>query len=188
MAIATINPATGESIKMFAPLTDPQIDEKIEKAEETFRSYRWSSFADRGKRMLQAARILEEEQDRFGRMMTLEMGKPIKAAKAEALKCAWVCRYYVENGERFLAEIEIKTEQGDRRDYRVAFDKIHQVLGYRPRFTVADGIREIAEALASGRIRDPFADVYHNYRWLKQHAHAPADGAARRVPATVAAN
>jgi nucleoside-diphosphate-sugar epimerase len=86
------------------------------------------------------------------------------------------------------AEIEIKTEQGDRRDYRVAFDKIHQVLGYRPRFTVADGIREIAEALASGRIRDPFADVYHNYRWLKQHAHAPAEGAARRVPATVAAN
>lgn len=60
--------------------------------------------------MLQAARILEEEQDRFGRLMTLEMGKPINAAKAEALKCAWACRYYAENGERFLADIEIKTD------------------------------------------------------------------------------
>ncbi|WDT75555.1 MAG: aldehyde dehydrogenase family protein [Candidatus Manganitrophus sp.] len=66
MAVATINPATGEIIKTFTPLTDPQIDEKIEKAEETFRSYRRSSFADRGKWMIQAARILEEEQDLFG--------------------------------------------------------------------------------------------------------------------------
>ncbi|MDC4205983.1 MAG: aldehyde dehydrogenase family protein [Candidatus Manganitrophus sp.] len=71
MAIATINPATGKIIKTFSPLTDPQIDEKIGKAAETFRSYRRSSFADRGNWMIQAARILEEEQDLFGRLMTL---------------------------------------------------------------------------------------------------------------------
>ncbi|MDC4205973.1 MAG: NAD-dependent succinate-semialdehyde dehydrogenase [Candidatus Manganitrophus sp.] len=110
MGIATINPTTGETVQTFDPMTESQINKKIGKAEETFRSYRRSSFADRGKWMIQAARILEEEQDRFGRLMTLEMGKPIKAAKAEALKCAWACRYYVENGERFLADIEIKTD------------------------------------------------------------------------------
>jgi nucleoside-diphosphate-sugar epimerase/lipopolysaccharide/colanic/teichoic acid biosynthesis glycosyltransferase len=85
------------------------------------------------------------------------------------------------------AEIEIKTEQGDRRDYRVAFDKIHQVLGFKPRFSVEDGIREIADALTSGRIRDPFADVYHNYRYLKQVTRVPTPETSRRVAATVAA-
>jgi lipopolysaccharide/colanic/teichoic acid biosynthesis glycosyltransferase/nucleoside-diphosphate-sugar epimerase len=86
------------------------------------------------------------------------------------------------------AEIEIKAEQADRRDYRVAFDKIRQVLGFRPRFTVEDGIREIAAALNAGTIRDPFADVYHNYRHLKQHlSRRPAPDAPRREPATAAA-
>jgi hypothetical protein len=86
------------------------------------------------------------------------------------------------------SEIEIKTEQGDRRDYRVSFDKIRQVLGFQTRFTVEDGIREIADALAAGRIRDPFADIYHNYRHLKQQqarAHTPET--IRRVPAAAAA-
>jgi nucleoside-diphosphate-sugar epimerase len=86
------------------------------------------------------------------------------------------------------AEIDIKTEQGDRRDYRVSFDKIRQVLGFQPRFTVEDGIREIAGALAAGTIRDPFADVYHNYKHLKQAmTRAPQPETARRVPATAAA-
>jgi lipopolysaccharide/colanic/teichoic acid biosynthesis glycosyltransferase/nucleoside-diphosphate-sugar epimerase len=85
------------------------------------------------------------------------------------------------------AEMEIKTEQGDRRDYRVAFDKIRQVLGFQPRFTVEDGIREIADALAAGRIENPFDDVYHNYRHLKLHARPPALQTARRGPAAVAA-
>jgi lipopolysaccharide/colanic/teichoic acid biosynthesis glycosyltransferase/nucleoside-diphosphate-sugar epimerase len=84
-------------------------------------------------------------------------------------------------------EVEIKTEQGDRRDYRVAFDKIQQVLGFRTRFTVEDGIREIADALAAGRIRDPFEDVYHNYRFLKQHARPHTSDIARRASAAVAA-
>jgi hypothetical protein len=82
--------------------------------------------------------------------------------------------------------MEIKGEQVDARDYRVSFDKIHQVMGFKPRFTVDDGIREIAEALASGRIRNPFADVYNNYRHLKQHARTNPVPTAGRVPATAA--
>ncbi|MCG3110277.1 MAG: NAD-dependent succinate-semialdehyde dehydrogenase [Candidatus Manganitrophus sp. SB1] len=150
MAIATINPATGKIIKTFAPLTDPQIDEKIGKAEETFRSYRWSSFADRGKWMLQAARILEEEQDRFGRLMTLEMGKPINAAKTEALKCAWACRYYAENGERFLSDIEIKT---DATRSSVHFQPLGPILAVMPwNFPFWQVFRFAVPALMAGNV------------------------------------
>jgi hypothetical protein len=84
------------------------------------------------------------------------------------------------------AGLEIKSDQVDARDYRVSFDKIHQVMGFKPRFTVADGIREIADALASERIRNPFADVYHNYRHLKQHTRTHSVPAAGRVPAAAA--
>jgi hypothetical protein len=70
----------------------------------------------------------------------------------------------------------------------VSFDKIRQVLGFQPRFTVEDGVREIAAALAAGTIRDPFADVYHNYKHLKQSmTRAPEPDTSRRVPATAAA-
>ena len=82
--------------------------------------------------------------------------------------------------------MDIKGDQVDARDYRVSFDKIHQVMGFKPRFTVDDGIREIADALASGRIRNPFADVYHNYRHLKQHTRTHPVTTVGRVPATAA--
>ena len=82
------------------------------------------------------------------------------------------------------ARIEIKGDQVDARDYRVSFDKIHQVMGFKPRFGVLDGIREIADVLASGQIRDPFADIYNNFRHLKQtRTHSAQTG---RVPAAAA--
>ena len=109
MAIATINPATGETIQTFTPLTDREIDRKLQQAETAFRAHRRRPFSDRAKWMLQAAKILESEQAAFGRLMTLEMGKPIRAARAEAVKCASACRYYAENGERFLADVEAKS-------------------------------------------------------------------------------
>jgi nucleoside-diphosphate-sugar epimerase len=83
------------------------------------------------------------------------------------------------------ARIEIKGDQADARDYRVSFDKIHQVMGFKPRFTVLDGIREIADALAGGQIRDPFADIYHNFRHLKQ-TRTHSVPTAGRVPAAAA--
>src|SRR5947209_5855009 len=104
MAIATINPATGETLKTFAPLTDAEIDRKLELAAGTFRAHRRAAFQERREKMMRAAEILESEKDRFARVMTIEMGKPIKAAISEAEKCAWVCRYYAENAEAFLAD------------------------------------------------------------------------------------
>ena len=80
MAIATINPATGETLKTFEPLTDSDIDRKLELAAATFRAHRRTPFQDRSEKMMRAAEILESDKDRFARVMTIEMGKPIKAA------------------------------------------------------------------------------------------------------------
>src|SRR5712692_9674217 len=109
MALATINPATGEKLRSFEPLREEQIEEKLRRAAEAFREYRRTPFAERARRMSRAAEILESEKEAFGRLMTLEMGKPLKAAIEEAAKCALGCRYYAENAERFLADELVPT-------------------------------------------------------------------------------
>jgi succinate-semialdehyde dehydrogenase/glutarate-semialdehyde dehydrogenase len=109
MAIATINPATGEVLRVFEPLSDAQVDEKIALAAATFAEYRHTSFVDRRRMMLRAGEILESSKDKFGRLMTTEMGKPLRAAVDEAVKCASGCRYYAENAERFLADEIVET-------------------------------------------------------------------------------
>ena len=86
MTIATINPATGETIKTFDRLSSIQIDQKLERAVLTFRDYRHWPAANRREAMLRAAEILESEKESFGRTMVTEMGKPIKSAIDEALK------------------------------------------------------------------------------------------------------
>jgi succinate-semialdehyde dehydrogenase / glutarate-semialdehyde dehydrogenase len=109
MPIATINPATGEVFKTFQALSVAEIDAKLQLAVTAFRRERHTSFAERAKRMLKAAEILEREKENFGRLMTLEMGKPYKAAVAEAAKCVSACRFYAENAEGFLADELVET-------------------------------------------------------------------------------
>src|ERR1700682_161267 len=109
MAIASINPVTGETLQTFESLSQEQLDEKIQLAQETFRNHRRTSFADRAQLMLRAAEILESEKKDFARVMTLEMGKPINSAVQEVEKCAWVCRYYAENAEKHLADELVDT-------------------------------------------------------------------------------
>jgi acyl-CoA reductase-like NAD-dependent aldehyde dehydrogenase len=109
MPIATTNPATGEVIKTFEPLSDAQIEQKLQLAVTAFRAEQKTSFAERARRMLKAAEILERNKDKFAHFMTLEMGKPYKAAIAEAVKSASGCRYYAENAERFLTDEIIET-------------------------------------------------------------------------------
>ena len=77
MLIATINPATGETLKTFDPLTEQQLEDKLAQAANTFRSYRQTSFEDREQWILRAADILEAEKEKFARLMTVEMGKPV---------------------------------------------------------------------------------------------------------------
>jgi succinate-semialdehyde dehydrogenase/glutarate-semialdehyde dehydrogenase len=109
MAIATINPATGELVKSFEALTEAQIEKKIQLATETFESYKRIPHSKRAEMLVRAAEILEKEKEKFGRVMTLEMGKPFRAAVEEAAKCAVGCRYYAEHGAGFLADEVVKT-------------------------------------------------------------------------------
>jgi succinate-semialdehyde dehydrogenase/glutarate-semialdehyde dehydrogenase len=110
MAIATINPATGELIKAFEPLKDREISAKLDLAQQTFMQYRQTSFIERSQWLQQAADILIAEKTEFAQTITLEMGKPWKAAIAEVEKCAAVCRYYAENAANFLADLTVKTD------------------------------------------------------------------------------
>ena len=109
MAIATINPATGELLRSFEPWDEGQIDGALQQATETFRTYRRTSIAERAAWLLRAAEILEAEKAQLGRLMTTEMGKPLKAAVEEAAKCAVGCRYYAEHAAGFLADEVVET-------------------------------------------------------------------------------
>src|SRR6266850_1080867 len=109
MAIASVNPATGETLKTFEPLSSHQLDVKLQLAADTFRDYRRTSFTEREQKMLRAAEILEADKQQFARVMTTEMGKPIRAAVQEVEKCASACRYYVEHAKYHLADQVVQT-------------------------------------------------------------------------------
>jgi succinate-semialdehyde dehydrogenase / glutarate-semialdehyde dehydrogenase len=150
MAISTINPATGELLKTFKPLTDSEIDHKIERAADAFSRYRKLPFADRARMMLKAAAVLESEKDTFARLMTTEMGKPFRSAVDEAVKCAWACRYYAENAERFLADETVETTA--TRSY-VHYQPLGPILAVMPwNFPFWQVIRFAAPALMVGNV------------------------------------
>ena len=104
MSIATVNPATGELLKTFDALSDSQLEEKLQRAVRVFHEFSKTTFAGRASLMRKAAEILEADKEKFGRVMTTEMGKTYRSAVDEAAKCAWVCRYYAEHAEKFLAD------------------------------------------------------------------------------------
>jgi succinate-semialdehyde dehydrogenase/glutarate-semialdehyde dehydrogenase len=145
--IASINPAAGETLATFEPLTEAQIASKLARAAEAFRGYRHTPFAQRAAGLEEAAQILEAERDRFGRLMTLEMGKPIEAARQEAAKCALACRYYVEHGERLLADDPV-----DAHSY-IRYQPIGPVLAVMPwNFPFWQVFRFAAPALMAGNV------------------------------------
>ncbi len=150
MSIATINPATGETLKTFAPYPPSRINETLDRAAAAFVKHRRTSFADRSQWLLNAAELLETECRRLGQLMTLEMGKPIKAAVAEAEKCATACRYYAENGERFLSDQPVEMEGGKS---WVAFQPLGVVLAIMPwNFPFWQVFRFAAPALMAGNV------------------------------------
>jgi succinate-semialdehyde dehydrogenase/glutarate-semialdehyde dehydrogenase len=150
MAIATINPATGQVIKSFEALTAAEIEAKLQKAIETFASYRHVPFAQRAQWMLKAASILENEKEAFAKVMTTEMGKTLRSAVDEAAKCAWVCRYYAENAERFLADEVVET--GAKQSY-IRYQPLGPVLAVMPwNFPFWQVLRFAAPALMAGNV------------------------------------
>jgi succinate-semialdehyde dehydrogenase / glutarate-semialdehyde dehydrogenase len=150
MPIATINPSTGETLETFQPLSTSEIEQKLELAVSTFRSERKIPFAERARRMLKAAQILERDKEKFAHLMTLEMGKPYKAAVAEALKCTTACRYYAENAEQILADEVIET--GAKKTF-IRYRPIGPILAVMPwNFPFWQVIRFAAPALMAGNV------------------------------------
>ncbi|HKT55607.1 MAG TPA: NADP-dependent succinic semialdehyde dehydrogenase [Microbacterium sp.] len=103
MPIATLNPFTGQVERTFDPHTDAEVDERIARADAAFGELRDTTFAQRGEWMRRAADLLEADVDECARLITIEMGRPIAAARAEVLKCAKGMRFYAEHAEGFLA-------------------------------------------------------------------------------------
>ncbi|ACL66557.1 Aldehyde Dehydrogenase [Anaeromyxobacter dehalogenans 2CP-1] len=103
-AMSSVNPATGEVLARFDEIADAELERRLALAAATFRSWRRVPLAERAGRMRRAAEVLEARKDALGRTMTLEMGKTLRSAVAEAEKCAWVCRFYAEHAERFLSD------------------------------------------------------------------------------------
>ncbi len=150
MPIASINPATGQTLRRFDAHSEAEIERRLALAAGLFPRWRTVSFSERSARLARAADILEARKQEWGRIMTLEMGKPIGAAIAEAEKCAWACRYYAEHAERFLADEPAAT---DASASYVRYDPLGAVLAVMPwNFPFWQVFRFAAPALMAGNV------------------------------------
>lgn len=150
MGIATVNPTTGELIKAFDALADAELEHKLELAKQTFAQYRHTNFEQRSQWLTAAAQLLDVEKEAFGKIMTLEMGKPLKAAIAEVEKCALVCRFYADHAAEFLADVPVQT---DASKSFVCYQPIGAVLAVMPwNFPFWQVFRFAAPALMAGNV------------------------------------
>ncbi|MFD5796676.1 NADP-dependent succinic semialdehyde dehydrogenase [Streptomyces diastatochromogenes] len=156
MPIATVNPANGETLKTYEAMGEEELERRLQLAEATFRTYRTTTFAERSRLLNKAADLLDEDQQEIGRVMTTEMGKPVKQARAEAAKCAKAMRWYAERAEGLLADEE--PAESDVRDsgasrVRVHYRPIGPVLAVMPwNFPLWQVIRFAAPALMAGNV------------------------------------
>ncbi len=150
MGIATINPATGELLKTFDPMTDTEIENALALAEQAFKQYRGTSIEQRATWMHKAGDILEQNAEKYGKIMTLEMGKPLSGAIAEAKKSALVCRYYADNAAQFLADVPVES---DASQSWVRYQPLGPILAVMPwNFPFWQVFRFAAPALMAGNV------------------------------------
>src|SRR4030095_13036289 len=150
MPIATINPATGETLRTFEGLTEAELDDKIEHTARTIRTYRRTSLSERAAWLLRTAEILEAEQAALARLMTTEMGKLLKAGGEEAVKCAWGCRFYAEHAPRMLAD---EPTQSTATKSFVRYQPLGPILAVMPwNFPFWQVFRLAAPALMAGNV------------------------------------
>ena len=153
MAIATINPATGETVKSYDELSEEDVERCLAAAAAAHAGYRLTSFAERAGWMREAAGILDAEQDQIAAMMTTEMGKTLASAKQEVAKCAATCRYYAEHAAGFLADEPADAEAvGASRAY-VTFQSLGPVLAIMPwNFPLWQAMRFAVPGLMAGNV------------------------------------
>ena len=153
MAIATTNPATSEVVKTFDALTESEVQDRLERAAIAFRSYRRTSYAERSGWMRATADLLDAEADSIAALMTLEMGKTLKAAKAEVGKCASGCRYYAKHAERLLAGHDVDAAAIAATRAYVRWEPLGPVLAVMPwNFPLWQAFRFAAPALMAGNV------------------------------------
>jgi succinate-semialdehyde dehydrogenase/glutarate-semialdehyde dehydrogenase len=145
-----INPATNELIKEYKEHTDAEVKEIVEAANKTYLNWRYVSFAEKSKLMHKAAEVLRNNIEKYAKLITVEMGKVIKESRSEVEKCAWVCEYYAENAEKFLADEIIET---DASKSMATFQPIGVVLAVMPwNFPFWQVFRFAAPALMAGNV------------------------------------
>jgi len=150
MGIATINPATGQTLKVFEPLTAEEIATKLEVAQQAFEQYRTIPMTQRSEWLNQTAEILVRDREQFGAILTLEMGKPLASAIAEVEKCALVCRYYADNAADFLADVSVAT---DANESFIRYQPLGAILAVMPwNFPFWQVFRFAAPALMAGNV------------------------------------
>ncbi|MEV0848509.1 NADP-dependent succinic semialdehyde dehydrogenase [Streptomyces sp. NPDC049954] len=156
MPIATVNPADGETLKTFDALSGDEVEQRLRRAHETFATYRTTGFAERARLMNRAADLLEQDERDIARIMTTEMGKTLKAARAEAAKCAKAMRWYAGNAERLLADehpAAADVEDSGAEAARVVHRPLGVVLAVMPwNFPLWQVIRFAAPALMAGNV------------------------------------
>src|SRR5881394_2028455 len=150
MPIASINPATGEKVKEFAPFNDAEIEKRLKGAENASRKYRRTAFSQRSELLEATAELLLQEKERLAEIITLEMGKLFRASVEEIVKCARGCRFYAENAERFLEDEPAQTDAA--RSY-VHYEPLGPVLAIMPwNFPFWQVFRFAAPALMAGNV------------------------------------
>src|SRR5215211_4588938 len=153
MAIATINPTTGETLKTFEPLTDDALEEKLARAAAAARSYRRTTPQQRTGWLSAAADVLDADTDAVAELMTTEMGKTLASAKAEVGKCAAALRWYAEHGPALLEPQPCDAGAVGAEDAYVSYQPIGVVLAIMPwNFPLWQAMRFAAPALMAGNV------------------------------------
>ena len=150
MQYRALNPTTEELVETFPNASATEVDEALGRAEKGAARWKKSSFPERRALLLETARLLEERASSLAETMALEMGKPLSEGEAETKKCAWVCRYYAEEGESFLAPVQ--HESDGSRAY-VRYDPLGPILAIMPwNFPLWQVLRFTAPALTAGNV------------------------------------
>jgi len=151
MPIATVNPATGRTERVFEELTEAELEQRIAAADAAARLLRRTGFADRARWLRAAADLLDAERDEIAATMTREMGKTLASARAEAAKCAAACRFYAEHGERFLADEPADAAGVGAARAFARYEPLGVVLAVMPwNFPLWQAVRFAAPALMAG--------------------------------------
>jgi len=104
MSLDSINPTTGEKLNSYEEMTPAHVDSVLEQVDAARRQWSQTDFTSRAKLMHAAGEVVSRRKAELAKLITAEMGKTLLGAEAEVEKCAAVCHYYADNGEKFLED------------------------------------------------------------------------------------